>query len=77
MSDWPSIKAKRVFVALLHIGWQIKRQTGSHIVLKRDGWSNYIWAFRDYEEIGHECLLKLPRKQACVWRIYNIQSHYG
>ncbi len=62
MSEWSSIKAKRVLVALLHIGWQIKRQAGSHIVLKRDAWQNYIWAFRDYEEIGPRMLTKIAKK---------------
>ena len=32
MSQWKATKAKRVLAALLHIGWTIKRQTGSHKV---------------------------------------------
>ena len=30
MSQWPSTKATRVLSALHRIGWQIKRQSGSH-----------------------------------------------
>lgn len=32
MTLYPSVKAKRVFAALLRIGWTVKRQTGSHKV---------------------------------------------
>jgi len=30
MSQWPSIKAKRLLAALFGIGWKLKRQSGSH-----------------------------------------------
>ena len=30
MSQWPSVKAKHLLAALLRIGWQVKRQSGSH-----------------------------------------------
>ena len=30
MSQWPSLKAKRVLAALVRIGWRVKRQSGSH-----------------------------------------------
>lgn len=30
MSEWPSTRAKVVLAALLRIGWQVERQTGSH-----------------------------------------------
>jgi len=38
MSDWKTVKAKRLLSALEHIGWSVKRQTGSHKVLERSGW---------------------------------------
>ena len=44
MSSWPSIKAKRLLNALLAIGWQVQRQTGSHRTLLREGSPEY--AFR-------------------------------
>jgi len=51
MSHWPSAKAKRVLAALLAIGWEIKRQSGSHRTLSRNGWSDFVFAFHDGEEI--------------------------
>jgi hypothetical protein len=38
MSQWSSAKAKRVFPALLRIGWNIKRVSSSHKILQRPGW---------------------------------------
>ncbi|MBI1873338.1 MAG: type II toxin-antitoxin system HicA family toxin [Acidobacteria bacterium] len=35
MSNWPSTQARRVLAALLKIGWQLKRQSGSHRTLSR------------------------------------------
>jgi predicted RNA binding protein YcfA (HicA-like mRNA interferase family) len=56
MSHWPSAKAKRVLAALLAIGWEIKRQSGSHRTLSRNGWSDFVFAFHDGEEIGPRML---------------------
>jgi len=53
MSSWPATKAKRVLAALLRIGWTIKRQSGgSHKVLARPGWQDFVFAFHDGTEIG-------------------------
>jgi predicted RNA binding protein YcfA (HicA-like mRNA interferase family) len=52
MSQWPAAKAQRVLAGLLRRGWTIKRQTGSHRVLERPGWQDYVFAFHDGEEIG-------------------------
>jgi predicted RNA binding protein YcfA (HicA-like mRNA interferase family) len=52
MSQWPSRKARLVLAALLKIGWMVKRQSGSHRVLQRSGWSDYVIAFHDGEEVG-------------------------
>ena len=30
MSQWPSIKARRLLAALFGLGWKLKRQSGSH-----------------------------------------------
>jgi predicted RNA binding protein YcfA (HicA-like mRNA interferase family) len=38
MSKWGAAKAKRVFAALLRIGWIVKRTSGSHTTLSRVGW---------------------------------------
>ncbi|HUW79374.1 MAG TPA: type II toxin-antitoxin system HicA family toxin [Acidocella sp.] len=61
MSQWPSAKASRVLRALLRIGWTVKRQTGSHRTLSRDGWSDYVFAFHDSEEIGARMLTRIAK----------------
>ena len=61
MSQWPSAKAKRVFSALLGIGWQLKRQSGSHRTLAREGWPNFVFAFHDGEELGPRMLSRIAK----------------
>jgi predicted RNA binding protein YcfA (HicA-like mRNA interferase family) len=62
MSRWPATKAKRVLSALLRIGWSVKRQTGSHRVLERSGYSDYVFAFHDRDEIGPRMLAKIGKR---------------
>ncbi|MCE9589696.1 MAG: type II toxin-antitoxin system HicA family toxin [Planctomycetes bacterium] len=62
MSRWGSHKAKRVLAALLRIGWRIKRTSGSHHTLTREGWPDYVWAFHDGVEIGPRMLARIARK---------------
>ncbi|MDP1859272.1 MAG: type II toxin-antitoxin system HicA family toxin [Gemmatimonadaceae bacterium] len=47
MSACGSAKARLVLAALLRIGWTLKRQSGSHRTLVRDGWPNVSFAFHD------------------------------
>lgn len=61
MSHWPSVKAKRILAALLRIGWQIKRQTGSHKTLERPDWPDFIFAFHDGDEIGPKMLARIAK----------------
>jgi predicted RNA binding protein YcfA (HicA-like mRNA interferase family) len=61
MSQWPSIKAKRLLAALLHLGWQIKRQSGSHKTLARGGWPDFVFAFHDGDEIGPKMLTRVAK----------------
>ena len=62
MSSWPSTKARRVLAALLRIGWCIKRETGgSHRVLERIGWPDYVYALHDGDEIGPRMLARISR----------------
>lgn len=52
MSQWPAVKAKRLLAALFGIGWKLKRQSGSHRTLSRDGCQDFVFAFHEGEEIG-------------------------
>ncbi|MGA0170634.1 MAG: type II toxin-antitoxin system HicA family toxin [Pseudomonadales bacterium] len=61
MSVWPSSKSRKVLAALIRIGWQIKRQSGSHITLVRERWPNFIYAFHDRDEIGPKMLARISR----------------
>ena len=61
MSQWPSSKAKRVYAALIHLGWQPKRQTGSHRTLSREGWPDFVFAFHDGDEIGPRMLARIAK----------------
>ena len=62
MSTWPSTRARRVLAALLRIGWRIKRQDGSDCVLSRPGWSDFVFAFHDTEEIGPRMLARIAKR---------------
>ncbi len=62
MSEWRSIKAGRLLSSLLRIGWRIKRQSGSHRTLSREGWPDFVFAFHDGEEIGPRMLARIAKK---------------
>ncbi|MFM8533776.1 MAG: type II toxin-antitoxin system HicA family toxin [Acidimicrobiia bacterium] len=62
MSSWPSAKARRVLAALLRIGWLIKRQSGSHRTLAREGWPDFVFAFHDDEEIGPAMAARIAKR---------------
>jgi predicted RNA binding protein YcfA (HicA-like mRNA interferase family) len=61
VSTWPATKARRVLVALQRIGWKVKRQSGSHRTLTRDGWPDVVFAFHDQDEIGPRMLARMSR----------------
>lgn len=61
MSQWPSAKAKWVFAALVALGWKLKRQSGSHRTLSREGWPDFVFAFHDGDEIGPRMLARLAK----------------
>ncbi len=61
MSQWPSIKAKRLLAALLRLGWQVKRQSGSHKTLARNGWPDFVFAFHDGDEVGPKMLARVAK----------------
>jgi predicted RNA binding protein YcfA (HicA-like mRNA interferase family) len=62
MAVWPSKRASRVLAALLRIGWVIKRQSGFHRTLARDGWPDIVLAFHDGHEIGPRMLARIAKK---------------
>jgi predicted RNA binding protein YcfA (HicA-like mRNA interferase family) len=59
--SFSSARAKRVLAALLKIGWTVKRQSGSHKTLSRDGWPDVVFAFRDGDEIGPRMLSRIAK----------------
>jgi predicted RNA binding protein YcfA (HicA-like mRNA interferase family) len=61
VSNWPASKARRVLAALLRLGWAIKRQSGSHRTLAREGWPDIVFAIHDDEEIGPRMLARLSK----------------
>jgi predicted RNA binding protein YcfA (HicA-like mRNA interferase family) len=61
MSQWSSAKDKRVLASLLRIGWNVKRETSSHKILTRSGWSDVVFAFHDKEEIGPKMLARIAK----------------
>ncbi len=62
MNQWSARKASRVLAALLKIGWRLKRQSGSHRTLSRDGWADTVFAFRDDDEVGPKMLSRIAKK---------------
>jgi predicted RNA binding protein YcfA (HicA-like mRNA interferase family) len=48
--------------ALVKIGWRLKRQSGSHRTLSREGWADTVFAFHDDDEIGPKMLSRLAKK---------------
>jgi predicted RNA binding protein YcfA (HicA-like mRNA interferase family) len=62
MSQWPSTQARRVFAALMRIGWTVKRHSGSHRTLAREGWPDFVFAFHDGEELGPRMLARIGKQ---------------
>jgi predicted RNA binding protein YcfA (HicA-like mRNA interferase family) len=62
MSKWPATKARKVLAAVLRLGWSIKRQAGgSHRILERIGWPDYVFAFHEDDEIGPRMLTRIAK----------------
>lgn len=59
--EWHSTKARQVLSALLRNGWVVKRTTGSHRILAREGWPDFVFAFHEREEIGPKMLARIAR----------------
>ena len=62
MTQWRAAKARQVLAALSRLGWIIKRQSGgSHRVLARADWPDFVFSFHDHEEIGPRMLLRITK----------------
>jgi len=63
VSNWPSTKAKKVLAALIRIGWSIKREgRGSHKILSRIGWPDFVFAFHSDDEIGPRMMVRISKQ---------------
>jgi predicted RNA binding protein YcfA (HicA-like mRNA interferase family) len=65
VSDWPSTKARKVYRALVRIGWSPKpggRKGSSHIQLVHPKFAApFTWAFHDDVEIGPIMLRRIAK----------------
>jgi predicted RNA binding protein YcfA (HicA-like mRNA interferase family) len=61
LSVWRATKAKRVYAALLRLGWSLKKQVGSHRKLQKTERPNFTFCFHDGEEIGPAALSKIGK----------------
>jgi len=61
MNDFPATKGRRVLDALIRIGWNIKRRSGSHIRLFKYGHPDYTFSCHDSAEIGPTILKKIAK----------------
>jgi len=50
-----------VLAALERMGWRIKRQSGSHRLLTREGWPDYEFSFHDNQELGRRILNRIAK----------------
>lgn len=50
-----------MLAALFGIGWKLKRQSGSHRTLSREGWPDVVFAFHDGEEVGPRMLARVVK----------------
>ena len=62
MTRWRSTRARRVLAALLRVGWRVKRQSGSHRTLARDGWPDVVFALHDDDEVGPRTLARIAKR---------------
>lgn len=59
---WPATRARLVWAALMRKGWRVKRQKGSHRILAKPGWPNYVLAYHDKVEVGPRAM-ELPGRK--------------
>ena len=54
-------EGKRVLAALHRLGWRVKRQTGSHQTMFRDGYPDFVFACHEGDEIRPRMLARLAK----------------
>lgn len=59
--NWRAVRAAQVLRALQKCGWYIKRQRGSHRILGRTDYPDYVFAFHEKEEIGPRMLSRIAK----------------
>jgi predicted RNA binding protein YcfA (HicA-like mRNA interferase family) len=64
VSQWPSSKARKVYKALLRIGWIEHHivKGSSHRQLKLPGYPDFTWAFHYADEIGPRMLARIAKQ---------------
>ena len=63
MDKFPATQAKRVFNALIRIGWNIKRQHGgSHRILFKYGYPDYTFAYHDSKELSPITVKRIAKR---------------
>ena len=63
MSQFGSVKARKLLRARLRLGWRVKREGGgSHKVLEREGWPDFVFAFHDGVEVGPKMLSRVAKR---------------
>ena len=50
-----------MLAALERMGWRVKRQSGSHKLLARNGWPDCEFAFHDHDELGRKILSRIAK----------------
>lgn len=61
MTQWPTVKARKLPKGLESLGWTVVRQRGSHRIMSKEGWVDIIFAFHDNEEIEPKMLSKISK----------------
>jgi len=62
VNSLPGSKARRVYQALLRIGWRRKPgKGGSHVQREREGYREFTWAWHDSVETGPIALKKIAK----------------
>jgi predicted RNA binding protein YcfA (HicA-like mRNA interferase family) len=45
----------------MRIGWELKRSSGSHRILSKPDWPDFVFAFHDGDEIGPRMLARIAK----------------